>query len=119
MNLAEGTPVEGRYPPVPVLPLYKPQRTPPQEPRPMPTEPPSKQFNLILESDQRIMLDALAQKAHEPAAQVVRRLIRSQYLMAFKQVLLCATGEGCRCPHMHPITTPNPPHADPPYPRID
>ncbi len=70
----------------------------------MTTTPGSKQFNVILPDAERTMLNRLSIDAHEPAAQVIRKMIRHHYDMQFANQPTCVTGAPCKCPHMHILT---------------
>lgn len=76
----------------------------------------TKQFNVILNQNERAMLARIAQEKHLSGAQVIRALIRTSYLMDVEKRPYCVTGEQCRCAQMHVIATPAIPATNPDRP---
>ena len=73
---------------------------------------PTKQFNVLLTTDDRKHLNALAQQAHSDAATIIRQLIAAAYTHTILQAPTCANNQPCFVPTMHPRRNP-PPGATP------
>ena len=65
------------------------------------TTKPRKAFNVVLDENEKHMLDALSLHHGTSAAQEIRQAIRTRYAMACKGVPTCANGTACFVPQMH------------------
>lgn len=76
----------------------------------------AKQLNVLLEPQDRLMLDKIAEHEDAKCSQIIRRLIRWRYHMTFGQRPTCADGQQCKCPQMHSLLPPAPPIGPSPGP---
>lgn len=61
-------------------------------------------FNLLLNPEDKTMLDTLADRLSVSRGQVLRQALRQEFTMRIKKVPLCATGQPCFVPQMHALT---------------
>jgi hypothetical protein len=59
-------------------------------------------FNVTLDSEDRERMDAMAKAEQISRAQVVRAALTLRWIMTISGVPMCASGQRCFVPHMHP-----------------
>ena len=74
---------------------------------------PRKAFNVVLDGNEKNMLDALAAKHGTSAAQEIRQAIRTRHAMTCACVPTCANGMACFVPQMHSHLIPVVPQSAP------